>query len=242
MTLPLLRAIFFDIDDTLYSSTEFAGRAREASVDAMLARGLAADRARVLTELARVVEEFGSNDSHHFQRLLDRLPSTATARVNPSLLVSAGMMAYHETKWRELRLRPEACDVLQTLAATQVALGVVTAGITGKQMEKVLRLGIDRWVDPGLIFITDQVGIAKTNPRLYKLAARKARVAAGEAMHVGDHPTRDVESAARAGLVTVWHRGSGKYAALRPSKGPNHVIGGLEDLPEVLTSHYRLAP
>ena len=241
MTVPLVRVIFFDIDDTLYSSTEFAGRAREASIDAMLARGLRIDREKALVELLRVVEEFGSNDGHHFQRLLHRLPNAATAEVNPNLLVSAGMMAYHETTWRELRLRSEATDVLKVLAETPVALGVVTAGITSKQMEKVLRLGIDQWVNPSLIFITDEVGIAKTNPKLYTLAARKARVPVSEAMHVGDHPTRDVNSAAQAGLFTVWHRGSGKYAALSPTQGPDHTISSLREPPAIFDTYYRLA-
>ena len=35
-----LRAVLFDIDDTLYSSTDFAWRAREHAVEAMQARGL----------------------------------------------------------------------------------------------------------------------------------------------------------------------------------------------------------
>src|SRR6188768_1784837 len=47
----MLKAVFFDIDDTLYSTHSFAMRARAASVDAMLAMGLKADRRTVLREL-----------------------------------------------------------------------------------------------------------------------------------------------------------------------------------------------
>ena len=35
-----LKAIFFDIDDTLFSTTEFADRARRGAVDAMRRYGL----------------------------------------------------------------------------------------------------------------------------------------------------------------------------------------------------------
>ncbi len=43
MTKPL-DAIFFDIDDTLFSTTVFADKARRAAIDAMLRAGLRANR------------------------------------------------------------------------------------------------------------------------------------------------------------------------------------------------------
>ena len=94
-----LRAVFFDIDVTLYSSTRFAGLARERAVEAMIARGLQATKGEVLEELAQVVAEFGSNDRNHYDRLLTRLPASAMLGLNPALLVTAGVIAYHETKW-----------------------------------------------------------------------------------------------------------------------------------------------
>lgn len=240
MTNAPLEVVFFDVDDTLYSSTEFAELARERAVQAMLARGLRMDAARVLAELQGVVAEFSSNDDRHFDRLLERLPAEATAGVNKALLVVAGVMAYHETKWKELHIRPRARQLLEDLAAAPLRLGVITSGITKKQMEKILRLGLDRYVDPGLIVITDQQGIAKSNPQLYERAARLAGVAPARAMHVGDHPAHDVDSARRAGLITVWHRGGGKYSALQPRERPDHVIQDLDELRAILRQHYGL--
>ena len=39
--MPKLRALFLDIDDTLYSTSEFAAAARRAALEAMIAHGLA---------------------------------------------------------------------------------------------------------------------------------------------------------------------------------------------------------
>src|SRR4051812_41792378 len=93
-----LEAIFFDVDDTLFSTSDFARRAREASVDAMIAAGLQWPRADLLTELDEVVKEFTSNYSNHYNRLLQRLPRRALKGVNSGLVVAAGVVAYHETK------------------------------------------------------------------------------------------------------------------------------------------------
>ncbi|MBC8329822.1 MAG: HAD-IA family hydrolase [Planctomycetes bacterium] len=232
-----LRAVFFDIDDTLYSSTRFAWRAREQAVEAMIRAGLRAGSDRVLVELQEVVVEFGSNDDRHYNRLLQRLGPEACTGANPALIVMAGVIAYHETKWRELSITAEARRLLQDLVAAGVRLGVITAGLTMKQAEKVLRLGLDDFLDPQLVFITDQEGIAKTNPKLYRRAAARAGLEPGQAMHVGDHPLHDVDSAKRAGMIAVLHQGSGKYAHLEGGAAPDHRIADLEELRPVLATY-----
>ena len=73
----MLGAVFFDIDDTLFSTSRFAERAREESVDAMLAMGVRCPRETLLRELDEVVAEFSSNYEHHFDKLLSRLPIEA---------------------------------------------------------------------------------------------------------------------------------------------------------------------
>lgn len=235
-----LRAIFFDIDDTLFSTTEFAGKARELAVEAMIMRGLKADKEVVLAELHEVVVEFGSNDNRHYNRLLDRLPEISTRGINKQLLVTAGVIAYHEAKWRGLRVRPEAHGLLEDLSRTDLRLGIISAGLTTKQMEKVVRLGLDKLLDPGLLFITDQVGIAKSNPDLYRLAVSVAEVDPGEAMHVGDHPHHDVDTAAAAGLVTVLHRGSGKYSNMVGDYEADYSISRIGELRGILTEHFSI--
>ncbi|MEI6129668.1 MAG: haloacid dehalogenase, partial [Planctomycetota bacterium] len=57
----LLDAIFFDIDDTLFSTTLFAEQARRSAIDAMLRAGLRADHDSALRELDEVLAEFSSN-------------------------------------------------------------------------------------------------------------------------------------------------------------------------------------
>jgi hypothetical protein len=56
-----LRALFLDIDDTLYSTSEFAAAARRAALDAMIRHGLRISLDDAVAELAEVIAEFGSN-------------------------------------------------------------------------------------------------------------------------------------------------------------------------------------
>jgi hypothetical protein len=47
-----LKVLFLDIDDTLFGTTNFVQKARAAAVDAMIERGLRADKDQVLASLA----------------------------------------------------------------------------------------------------------------------------------------------------------------------------------------------
>ncbi len=97
-----LKAIFFDIDDTLYSTSDFARRARENSIDAMIRCGLRVDREVLLRELEEIISEFSSNYEGHFDKLLLRVLRSSYDGVSKAILVAAGVDAYHETKFREL--------------------------------------------------------------------------------------------------------------------------------------------
>ena len=56
-----LKAIFFDIDDTLYSTYEFSEMARENAVKAMINIGLRMSQEELRQELDEIVGEFSSS-------------------------------------------------------------------------------------------------------------------------------------------------------------------------------------
>lgn len=229
-----LRAIFFDIDDTLFSTSTFAERARENSVDAMLGMGVRCGRDVMLRELEEVVQEFSSNYEHHYDKLLSRLPLEATIGLNTPLVVAAGVVGYHETKFRELSSYDDVNEVLRILSRTDLILGIISNGVTLKQMEKLIRLQAYRFINPTAIFISDHVGIGKPNPKLYRRALDRVGIAPSQAMYVGDHPVNDVDGAKAAGLVTVWNRREGKHLNLVGETSPDHVIFNFWDLLDVV--------
>lgn len=236
-----LRAIFFDIDDTLFSTTVFAEKARRAAIDAMIAHGLQGDRDALMRELAEVIAEFTSNYEHHLDKLLLRLPAEALAGRNPAILVAAGVVAYHETKSQELRVYDDVYEVMRELGKSGLILGIVSAGLTVKQAEKIVRLKITEFLDPRAIFISDQIGIGKPNPKLYKKACDAVGVDPREAMYVGDNPRADVEPAKKLGMVSVWMRRSGRHALEPHMPQPDYQIRNFHELRDVLVRDFRVA-
>jgi len=238
-----LRALFLDVDDTLYSTSEFAAAARRAAMDAMIRYGLRMRREDALAELHEVISEFGSNYPHHYDRLLRRLPPSVVPDVNPAILVAAAVSAYHDTKYRSLFPFRDVTDVLEKLrASTPLVIGIITEGLEIKQAEKLVRLGIVPMLHPRAIFISDQIGISKPNRKLYQRACEVVGVAAPEAMYVGDNPENDIAPAKALGMVAVRHRWQGgKHAHVEGSVPADFEIRSFHELLQILRDEFGFA-
>jgi putative hydrolase of the HAD superfamily len=229
-----LRAIFFDIDDTLYSTSEFAALARRNAVENMRAHGFRMATEDALRELGEIVQEFSSNYEHHFDKLLRRVPRHYWEGINENILVAAAVVGYHETKFRELRPYEDAVDVLRLLRTqTDLKLGVVTSGLVEKQAEKLVRLGIVELFEPNGIFISDEIGISKPNPKLWLRACAAFGVRPSESIYVGDRPTMDVDPCNRIGMITVLNKRSARDY-LPGETSPDFEIHNFYDLLDFL--------
>lgn len=234
-----LEALFFDIDDTLCATTAFAQRARRNAVRAMIAAGLRADEELVCRELDDVIAEFSSNYEHHYDKLLLRLDPRSHAHLNPALLVAAGVAAYHDTKFRELAPFPGVLELFRDLHAAGLKLGIITHGLTVKQAEKLVRLGLVPYLAPDAIFISDQIGVAKPNPKIYAVALRGVGVRPERAMYVGDNPRNDVDPPRTLGMLTCWARLVGRHSL--GTQPPHHEIASFAELRALLRERYGLA-
>ena len=236
-----LGLITFDIDDTLYPSAEFARSARENAVKAMIQAGLQLEAKAALAELDEVVAEFSSNDEHHLDRLLQRMPESCTRGVNPAILVAAGIVAYRGTVHEGLVLYEDAQECLKRLHAGGYRLGVVSQGWTVKQAEKVVRLKILPYLDNKSIFFTDQIGISKANSKFYRRVAELAGLPPPQCLNVGDRPDRDIDPANAAGWLTVLNRRSGRYHQLAGLTPPAYTVQNFWDLIEIIEKNFEPA-
>jgi putative hydrolase of the HAD superfamily len=231
-----LKAILFDLDDTLYSTSEFASLARLNALRAMIRMGLKVPLDVLSRELSEVVREFGSNFGQHYGTLLKRLPSESYKDINPVLLVASAVAAYHDTKRDHLAPHQDAMRLLKALTKTRLIRGVVSDGLQVKQAEKLLRLGIYPLLSPGAVFISEQMGISKPNPKIFSKACRKLGVPAGQALYVGNSMSQDIAPAAAAGLHTVFTRRGGREDD--PSASPEHSIDNFDELRQILRKVY----
>jgi putative hydrolase of the HAD superfamily len=83
---------------------------------------------------------------------------------------------------------------------------VVTNGTSRQQDAKIRGTGLDRYVADWVI--SEEAGVSKPNPRIFALAAQRARMPLRGAWVIGDSPEADIGGATAVGLPSVWlHRG-----------------------------------
>jgi len=232
---PKLKAVLFDIDDTLFSTTEFSSGARRDAVEAMRRHGLRIPADELLRELNEAIAEFGSNFEHHFEKLLLRLPRERVKGVNWSLAIAAAIVAYHDAKFTRLKPFDDVLPALERLSRSDLLLGVVTDGLEMKQAEKLIRLRVASYFPPRAIFISDRIGISKPNPKLFQKACEALEVPPGQALYVGDHPVKDIDGSNGAGMISVLVNRQGRHAGVTGATKPAHTVqdfGGLLKLIE----------
>jgi putative hydrolase of the HAD superfamily len=237
-----IKAILFDIDDTLFSTSDFAERARRNAIRSMIQYGLKMDEESAFRELQEVIAEFTSNYASHFDKLLVRLSKEKYyADCNPAILIAAGVIGYHETKSVELRPFPDVIAGLRRLAKTELVLGIVSAGLQEKQAEKLIRLGIYRYFRSNAIFISEQIGIGKPNPKLWLTACTALGVAPGEVMYVGDNPIQDIDPCNGLGMVTVRSRRGTRHKDVNGKTAATYEIATFDDLVRIVSRDFGVA-
>jgi putative hydrolase of the HAD superfamily len=83
---------------------------------------------------------------------------------------------------------------------------VVSNGAMRQQEAKIRITGLDRYLADWVI--SEEVGIDKPDPRIFHVAAERARMPVRGAWMIGDSPASDIAGAVACGIRSVWlHRG-----------------------------------
>jgi putative hydrolase of the HAD superfamily len=97
-----------------------------------------------------------------------------------------------------------ALDVLRLLSSHGFALGLVcnTGRTPGKMLRLILeRLGLARYL--GALSFSDEVGLRKPHPEIFRRTLTALGVVPAEAAHVGDDVTTDVAGARGVGMRAI---------------------------------------
>ena len=216
----MIRAVLFDLDDTLYPQTAWLEGAWKAVAAGAAAMG--APEAELFDALCAIAAE-GSDRGRIIDRALERC-GHADVSIAP-LLVAFRMHAP-----AQLEPYPGAREGLAALR-TQARVGIVTDGDPHVQRAKVQALQLD--VD--VVVCSDDLGRdrRKPHPLPFRHALAKLGVHAGEAVFVGDRPTKDIAGAAAVGMRTVRVR-TGEYASAPDEPAAWRTVATVADAMKML--------
>ncbi len=217
-----VKYVLFDIDDTLFPSTDFAQLARKNAIRAMVDMGLEKDPDILYRKLLTIIDREGSNYEGHFDRLCKSLRLKKPAR-----FVAAAVAAYHNTKM-SIQPFPGVARSLMKLKESGYMLYVATNGSTIKQWDKLIRLRIAFYFDD--VFVSEEMGRAKSK-KFFNDVLRRLDAEPGECVMVGDKEAADILPAKELGITTVKVR-QGREA--REKTSADYRIGHAGEIRSVL--------
>lgn len=233
-----LEGIFFDLDDTLFNTKEFTKMSRLKALEAMRNLGVKIPLEVLYQELRQIVKEFGSNYPYHFNRLIARIPQEALNGINKNILISSAVIAYHRAKDKFLKPFPDAITLLKKLKNIKIIKGIITDGLEVKQAEKILRLGIYKYINKEAIFISDEIGIRKSNPKLFEYVAKKIEVNSRNCIYIGNDFQMDVIPSKNSGFITILIDKVGRFTEDKPPT--DYFVKSFKEIEIILKNDFNL--
>lgn len=199
-------AVLFDMDDTLYDQAEpFANAVRRvlgtlpASPDALFR----ASR-RHSGEIFAAYEEGGRPTDAMYVRRMRATMAEFGVEVTDDVAREL-QRVYASRDEGAMSLSPAMAKALGwCVDRTPRGVGIVTNGTAVRQRDKCAVLGLWRWVDEKNVFVSDELGCAKPDARIFLHACDAMGARPDASLFVGDSYEIDVVGAHDAGMRVVW--------------------------------------
>jgi len=222
-----IKAVVFDIEDTLYDSSLQMRMARLNAIRAMKEAGLPIDLETGYKMLEEIVKEYGPHYTKHFDKLLKRLGLKWDPRV-----IAAGVVA--ETSQVYLKPYSDTIPTLIRLRDLGYRLGVIAGGRSVKEWQKLIQLGVDHIFHS--VLISEDLGTEEISVDQFLEGTRRLDVEPEETLYVSSKPNEGILYANKAGLVTVRVRRGDSFVE-KPKAleaRPKYTIDRLSDILDLL--------
>ena len=202
----MLRAVLFDLDDTLFDHRICARTALTAFYDAH-----GALHARPFAEIERLHASF--LEELHLRVTSGELPLEVARRERFRRLFEAvgitaeeaAVVAAAETYrggYMKIRRAVAGAGALLAAVKQRARVGIVSNNLLEEQQGKLRQCALDRFVDQ--LVVSEEAGMSKPDPRIFEIALERLECRADEATMVGDSWAADVIGARAAGITPIW--------------------------------------
>ena len=220
------KAVLFDVDDTLM---DFQAGNRNAVNQLMDELGYHdPDRfdqyEAINVKCWRELEAGLLNQSQlklaRFVRFFDRYPVTGDPKWAAERFVAL--------LGQQSILLPHALETVRAIAERR-PVAIVTNGITSVQRSRLALSPLKDWVTE--VVISEEVGLSKPRPGIFRLALDRLGVKPRDALMVGDGVNSDIRGANNAGIDACWLNPTGK--ALAEGVHAEYVITDIRQCVEI---------
>lgn len=220
-----IRAILFDLDNTLVDFMKMKQESVDAAVLAMVDAGLDLPPAEAKRRIWAIYDQEGIE----FQEVFDRFLQSHYGAIDHRVL-AAGIIAYRRAREASMVLYPHVKATLVELVRRGLRLAVLSDAPAKQAWLRLCALEIHHFFETAVTF--EDTGKRKPHPRPFRKALSALGVTADEALMVGDWPERDMAGAKAVGIRTVFARYGDLFGVTR--SGADRDIDDISELIRIL--------
>lgn len=225
-----MKAVVFDLDDTLYLEREYVFSGFQ-HVARYIAEKTGLVPAGVIWGSLKETFELGIR-GRNFNLLFDRWPEIG------SLVAISDLVFVYRQHLPEIRYQAGVESLLADLRDSGILLGIISDGTLTAQSQKAKALGLDAKMDE--VVLTDSWGkeFWKPSERAFAYLEDNWGLPPSEMVYIGDNPKKDFFPGNRRGWTTLRLRIQGQeHFEVEPSSGefaPDVEFNSLETLSRYL--------
>lgn len=191
-----IRAILFDLDNTLIDYMKFKQDAARAAAKAMVKHGLPTTEEDAYARIFEVYQEHGIEYNKTFYEVVSQF----NLEINRAERIQqGGIVAHNKCKMEVLKPYPGVVETLTLLRKTHL-LGVVTDAPRNKAWQRLVIAGLEDFFH--IVVTTSDTQTQKPHPSSFQLALEKLGAKPEECLFLGDNAFRDIGGARALGMKT----------------------------------------
>ncbi|OLS38415.1 HAD family hydrolase [Bacillus sp. MRMR6] len=202
-----IKAIFFDLDDTLHDHLLPFSKAFKMTFptfDKQIEIEAVYKKFRDFSDL--LWKKYSVGELTLEQLRIDRLVLAMNYfNIFISDKQAVEFQAQYEEGLNRLRLFPEVPELIENLKSKEIHVGIITNGPVEHQFNKIKLLGLTNHIPREMMTISDEVGVAKPNPQIFHQVSDRHGFSANEILYIGDSWPNDVVAPLEAGWQAIWY-------------------------------------
>ncbi|MBA7627985.1 Phosphoglycolate phosphatase [subsurface metagenome] len=228
-----VKAIFFDLDNTLYDYNFSSDYSKNKVFSYLLNRYPHLKQDDILSSYEKIIQDAVEEETKGLYGAWDRQKRFSRLLLSLGLkddgLSKKLVTIFAEARAESSKPYPETQDVLSKLKEKYV-LGVITNGPSVYQREEISLLKLEAYFSH--ILISEEIGFRKPEKEIFQIAIKKAGCRPEEAVMVGDNLGEDIEAAKNLGMKTVLFDSKNRFTKedLAPEERPDYLIRRLTEL------------